>query len=284
MDDDFVVDSESTEKARSITGELRKIVYDRLSRPFDVFARESFFLSRASSPLDQLTEDGIPVRDIRDDVSDFEIVLAVTRYTDRSVRAIYMGEKMLPVPLLPAHGALMNVMRAGSFDDAPYRWFDFMESFLRFPRNEKQERGDDLAAAKVGDISWEAANQSFFDGLSQFLAARISGVAWLRRQGGSGSGGGGIPPTPGGGSSSGQWWTALTKAKDLSLYYAGTHAVRYPPNYLSGTTAPPTPFPIFLPMGTCYLGADAGPGGNVVWDSAVITVPSQTPSFATSKF
>lgn len=284
MDDDFVVDFKSTERARSITGELRAIVYDRPSYPFDVFARESdLILRRMSSPLDQLTEDGIPVRDIRDDVSDFEVVLAAARYTRRPVRAIFMGENSLPVPLLPAPG-LLNALRPAFFSDPPYRWFDFMESYLRFPQNEKQERGDISAAGKVGDIDWETANKSFFDGLSQFLAARISGVEWLRRKGGSGSGGGGIPPTPGGGSSSGQWWTALTKGKDLSLYYAGTHAVRYPPNYLSGTTAPPIPFPIFLPTGTCYLGADAGPGGNVVWDTAVITVPSHTPSFATSKF
>ncbi|HWO32180.1 MAG TPA: hypothetical protein VNO32_25575 [Candidatus Acidoferrum sp.] len=237
-----------------------------------------------SSVLDRLTEDGIPVRDIRDDVSDFEVVSTIARDTGRSVRAIYMGENALPVPLLPAHGALMNVMRLASFDVLPYSRFDSLELLLRFPQNEKQERGDNVGAGELGDISWETANKSFFDGLSEFLAARISGVPWLRRQQGSGSGVGGIPLTPSGGSSSGQWWTALTKGKNLSLYYAGTHAVRYPPNYLSGTTAPPTPFPIFLPMGTCYLGADAGPSGNVVWDTPVITVPSQTPSFAASKF
>jgi hypothetical protein len=281
MNDEFVVDFESTEKARSITDELRTRAYDRAPHRFDVFERD-IFVRRESSPLDQLTEDAIPVRDIRDDVSDFEIVVTVAHYSRHPVRAIFMGENSLPVPLLPAPGVL-NAIRPMFFYDPLYRWFDFMESYLRFPQDEKQEP-EDILAGKVGDIDWETANKSFFDGLSQFLAARISGVAWLRRQRASSSGGGGIPPTPGGGSSSGQWWTALTKGKNLSLYYAGTHAVRYPPNYLSGTTAPPTPFPIFLPMGTCYLGADAGPGGNVVWDSAVITVPSQTPSFATSKF
>jgi hypothetical protein len=283
MNDDFVIDSESTKRARSITGELREILYSRTSHPFDVFVRKSdSILRRISSPLDQLAEDGIPVRDIRDDVSDFEIVSTEARYAGRSVRAIYMGDNALPVPLLPPHGALMNVVRLAYSDVRPSSRVEFLELLLRFPENEKQERGDRVAAGTMGDISWETANQSFFDGLSDFLAARISGVPWLRRQ--QGSGRGGFPTTPSGGSSSGQWWTALTKGKNLSLYYAGTHAVRYPPNYLSGTTAPPTPFPIFLPMGTCYLGADAGPGGNVVWDTAVITVPSQTPSFATSKF
>jgi hypothetical protein len=285
MNDDFFIDAESQERARSITEELSKTLYDRKGIRFEWFAAEQRAGRRIESPLDRLGGEGIPVRDISNDVSDFGTMLEISRYSEYPLPVIYMGENAVPVPLLPTHGLLMSVIRAAGSPDPGYLWVEFLQSFLRFPPDiERQERGDTVVSGRVGQVEWQTAHQSFFKGLSQYLAARIAGVTWARRSQNSGSYGGGPPAIPPGGSSSGQWWTALTQGTNLSLYYAGTHAVRHPPNYLSGTTAPPTPFPIFLPMGTCYLGADAGPHGSVVWDTAVITVPSQTPTFSTNKF
>ena len=138
--------------------------------------------------------------------------------------------------------------------------------------------------AKLVQIPIQKAQEIFFNGLSTFLPARIAGVRWgksLKNQSPPGGGIGEPPVGPGGGGSMGQWWTANTRSSGLSMFYAGTHAVRYPPNYLSGLT---TPLPIYLPMGTLYLGADAGPGGRVIWDTNMVTVPSQTPIFNTKAF
>jgi hypothetical protein len=77
-------------------------------------------------------------------------------------------------------------------------------------------------------------------------------------------------------------WTIHTSAGGLSLSYHGSHAVRLPIALPGGVTTPVT---VFLPMGTLYIGANAGTAGSVLWDhTTMLTVPSPLPSYHTKVF
>jgi len=90
--------------------------------------------------------------------------------------------------------------------------------------------------------------------------------------GGGGRSGGGGSTISAGGSSSAQMWEVHTAGSGLALAYHGTHAARIPVALPGGFT---TPLDVYLPMGTLYLGANAGLGGAFMFDYGVIlNVPS----------
>lgn len=124
----------------------------------------------------------------------------------------------------------------------------------------------------VEEISIDEARSTFFQGLSSFIAARIAGV-----RAGRGSGGG-----PG---MAKQRWEVSTQNPGLSIFLAGTHAVREPAVYVHGLTVKDSLLPVFLPMGTLYLGGDSKPNGEIEWDDGkMVTVPSDTPIYYAKKF
>jgi hypothetical protein len=126
----------------------------------------------------------------------------------------------------------------------------------------------------IEQVSIKTAQDGFFSGLKSFLTARIGGVRWWRsRQSGGGgrSGGGGTSGGTGRGGSA-QIWEIHTNASGLSLAYHGTHAARVPTALPGGVT---TPVNVYLPMGTLYLGANAGARGTFIFDyGVVLEVPS----------
>jgi hypothetical protein len=274
---EFHIDKESYEEAERLTTDLRKshtiIAGERGPEILRTLGGDPWELSRViddlARPLDDFVSE-IPFRDIGTDVREFGIVAALARGSDRPMTALLMGSQGKPVPVLPAHGVLGILLRVGD----PLRRTELARVFLEVVPPTMQ-----VIRLRVAE-----AEDAFFHGLSSYLAARIAGVRWFRlrmTQQPPAGGGSGPPGGPGGGGATGQWWIAKTNASGLSMYYAGTHAVRNPPNYLAGLT---TPLPIHLPMGTLYLGADAGPGGSVVWDPNVVTVPSHSPTFNTRAF
>jgi hypothetical protein len=191
----------------------------------------------------------VSLLDISADVQDFGLVIYLATYTNSSVAALPIGSLEKRVPILPSLEVLKGVFQA-----------------LR-----QSEGTPVFAPAGAVHISIIEARETFFQGLFSYLAARIAGVrANLGADAGTGN--------------PGQWWTATTQTSDLSMYRAGTHAVRHPPTYINGLTKPPAPLSIFLPMGTLHLGADAGQGGDIVWDPSVVIVPSYTPTFNTKRF
>jgi hypothetical protein len=271
-EDEFRVNAESTRQALQVTADLRKSHIESIERHiprvplagghgwFRRYLRpeDADQISALTSPLDQIASD-IPLPDVRTDVVDFALVVSLAVQADGVIAMLRMGEKGKRVPILPRHKILPDLFRSLGRS--------FREVFANVP------------AAQA--VSIAEAQEVFFQGLSTFLAARISGMPWLRRHPTSPAPlGGGAPGVPGS-SPVHQRWTAKTQASGLAMYYAGTHAARYPPNYLGAQT---TPLTIFLPVGTLHLGADAGPGGAIVWDPSVITVPSHTPIFSTRAF
>lgn len=240
----FSIDAQSLAQAERLASELQDTQLSILEQE----STEGLFdrvlsgpstrdpINNFTSPLTELASE-IPILDISTDVQDFGLLAALSTYTNNYVLALPISEEKR-LPILPS-----------------------LEQFRSA-----------LAFAPIGaiHIPIKEARETFFQGLSSYLAARIAGV-----RAGLGSKG----PD-----SAGQWWTATTKTPGLSIYYAGTHAVREPPIYVNGLTTTTAPLSIFLPMGTLYLGADAGPNGDVIWHSSIIYVPSHTPNFATKKF
>lgn len=276
-DPDFYVNARTREQAASLTAALRERHETQVLEQRDEIIRSlrtqrrperSFYFTE---PLDGIDKE-IPLQDLLIDVEEFGILSAFARVIDNRITTLQIGEH-LPVPVLPARGLLRTVLRYIEKDG--YRRFfdDFSDTVSELTRGE----------TVVKRLFWEEAKECFFSGLFDSLTTRIAGVRWLWHL--MATGGGGASGLSGG-SITGQWWTAHTRASGLSLYYGLTHAVRNPPNYLNGITTGvhAAPLPVFLPVGTLYMAADAGPGGTYVWDNSVVTVPSHTPSFSTSSF
>jgi len=278
---DFHIDAQSILQAEKLTADLQKSHISTVEKDsreiIDSFRSEpkpGTAITQLSKPLDAIASE-IPLRDIGIDVREFGVVAALAHTYDRPIFALPMGPEnaAVPVPVLLARRLLRALLRFGDLNLS----LDMAQAYFQ----------DNEVTARFVRIPLKIAQEVFFHGLSTYLPARIAGVRWSRSQknesppGGGGGGGGGTSGGSGGGGSMGQWWTARTRRSGLSMYYAGTHAVREPPNYLSGLT---TPLPIYLPMGTLYLGADAGLGGDIIWDESVVTVPSQTPTFVTKRF
>jgi len=270
---DFHVDEKTNRLASELTADLQF----RTVRLGDLVVEDFIYgesytrspgvpFDEVAGPLDRVSEEkGIPLQDVRADLEDFTLLAPVAqRY---GIPALILGEARVPV--LPGHGILRSILeavrRTRGRTDSPWLWIEAARSYLQ------DAFAGENAPQEVQTLNLEEAQTAFFRGLSSYIAVRIAGVPWLQGQ----------MPSKSGGQSNGQWWKAETQRSGLSLYYAGTHAVRHPPNYLGGVT---TPLPVFLPLGTLHLGADAGRRGRVLWDSSVVTVPSHTPIFRTKKF
>ncbi|MFY9988548.1 MAG: hypothetical protein WAK31_27590 [Chthoniobacterales bacterium] len=274
----FKIDGQSGLKAQQLTDELfnqHLLLVEKQSlgslRELDfssVDGTDLFF-----QPLQSLANQ-IPLEDVRIDLRDFGLFVALMKDMREDLVAVQINEGKITIPVLPSAEMIGLLLRSNgrAFDD-----------YLSLAKQVNWGRG------KPRRISWREASEAFFGGLRSFLAARISGFLWQNKRstgGPSWSGpsaavrGGSPPPTSGG---SGQWWAVHTKSAGLSLYYGGTHVIRTPGIYLNGTT---TPLNVFLPMGTLYLAADAGPGGGLIWDigKGPILVPSFTPTYKTSAF
>jgi hypothetical protein len=285
--EEFKVDANSLKRAQHLTDALAAQIAgrepDEVVRAFLRAPESAEAVADLTAPLDQMPEK-LLWRDVRADVQEFDLLLALARISNTNILALDMGSERTRVPVLPAHGVLIGLIKMSLIKDFQCEWVaELAQHLLQGALQETRER-------KV-QLSWREAHTAFFEGLSTFLAARIAGVPWLTRQmdlpspsgpPGPRGAGGRIPPR--------QQWTVHTKASGLSLYYGGTHAVRVPANYLAGLTTPnlrgeDPNLLVFLPMGTLYLAADAGPGGAIVWDDkSAVTVPSHRPDFYTKKF
>lgn len=207
-------------------------------------------------------ENEIALDDVAADVDAFSALSQVALRRDGFLPCLRLS-RSIAVPFLP-------VPAQESGFDSGYQFLEFLSS-----RAEMMPVG--------------VASESFFKGLQSYLAFRIGGTRWSRQSAhpaaketlSLGSG----PPGNGQASGSGgnfQKWSVRCVGAGHSIYSVGTHAARYPANYLG---APTTPVDIYLPMGTHFLGADAGPGGRIVWDDkAMVSVPSLNPHFQTKAF
>ena len=282
---EFPFDETSTRQASELTNALRerhsKEVAERPAQLLEVGPQLEAVRKtrgRLTEPLDKISGD-VPMEDILADVQDFGVLAAYSRMTDGLLSALRTGKDQSIIPLLPQVGLLEQYQRVGwPFVPPTFDWFrsKFFGSF---------------GESAIIEVPWQKAQESFFTGLKSFLAARIGGFRWSRttrsnqqrRLGGIGGtifGGGGTSGGGGGtgsshGTSSAQMWEVHTAGSGLSLAYHGTHAARIPVALPGGFT---TPVNVYLPMGTLYLGANAGSGGTFRFDYTVqLTVPSTHP-------
>jgi hypothetical protein len=265
---EFPSDVQSAREAAVLTNALR----EQQLKELDAQPAEMFFAgldfesvrrvrSRLTGPLEEVSQE-IPMVDIRSDVQDFGVLVAYSQATGGNMLVLHIGEKTT-VPVLPQVGLLEQYQILGSPFTPPY--FDWF-------RQESFKSSFDGKA--LSQVSLHTAQEGFFLGLKSFLAARIGGVRWWRSQK-SGGGGGGTSGGVGGGGSA-QLWEVHTDGSGLSLAYHGTHAARVPPTALPGGVT--TPVDVYLPMGTLYIGANAGPHGAFIFDDQVVLkVPSQHP-------
>jgi hypothetical protein len=214
--------------------------------------------------LDDVARD-IPMEDILGDVQDFAILSALNQNKQNDkMRGMRIGESGRVVPLLPP---------VGTMEGSP----SFLAYFLE---------NNGLLESSIAFVPLELLREGFFSGIVSFLAARISGVRkWRAGHLSTGAGGSGLGISGAGIGSSAQLWEINTIGSGLSLAYHGTHVVRASPIALPGGVT--TPVDVYLPMGTLYLGANAGPGGAFVFDHGVVlSVPdlSSKPKHSTLAF
>jgi hypothetical protein len=282
---EFPFDDKSAHEAADLTNALRERHFKEIqARPSDILSPRPDFESvehargQLTGPLREISSD-IPMVDVLADVQDFGVLVAYGRMTDGVMTVLRIGKDRTVVPLLPQHGLLEQYQGIGwPFIPPEFNWF--RRKFFQSSFDEKA----------LDEVPLQTAQESFFSGLKSFLAARISGVRWWRSRGaGSGSSGGGAGAGGGGGrrgggsgggagsrgTSSAQIWEVHTLASGLTLAYHGTHAARLPVTLPGGFT---TPVNVYLPMGTLYLGANAGAGGRTIFDyGVVLNVPSTHP-------
>ena len=280
-DNHFEVDPKSVRDAESLIGTLRGELKYLLESSADQGWEESAprVIKFASDILHLITEKipQVPLKDVAIDTQDFGVLASLLRQSNLKFPARRMGGNGTPVPILPPIGFLPFLFSP----NRPFAEFLFERLMTAPDRN------------NLTTLDVEEAQETFLTGLSYFLALRIAGVRSAREQGGGQSinrggpvrfhSGGGPPPPLSGTSGSAQLWTVHTNGSGLSLYYGGTHAIRTTGIYVNAAT---TPLDVFLPMGTLYLAADAGPGGTLVWDDkkGYLRIPSYTPVYKTKEF
>jgi hypothetical protein len=301
----FFVDPTSAEQAEELMQQLRSVHMKLLEEPRELlraYERTNMRGYRLFAEPMQKGPSDVPLRNLEADVDDFGEQCAVAKYLDKPLSGLRIDGERAPVPILLS-SSLFGPRRL------MFLYQYMMEGLRDFA---EEENGMEI-------MPLEKAQESFFDGLRSFLAARIAGVRWMQRRHGQGdrgedgggssgfaksgsgggtgffssSGGGGTSGRGGGGgSSTGQFWEVHTTTKHLSLYYGCTHAIRLPATHLGGLTTPDPSaspllcsLPVFLPMGTVYLAADAGPGGSLKWDTkGKITVPDLKPVYPAKDF
>jgi hypothetical protein len=225
--------------------------------------------ARLTRPLDEISRE-VPMPDVLADVQDFGVLAALARSESAPLFTVLrIGEDRGVVPVLPPLGLIEQSQRIGW--PFPLRGsFWFIQDSFSFPFDKRT----------IERVPWNTAREGFFAGLRTFLTARIGGERWWRSQGPQSqqSGGGGGTGTSGSGRAGTQLWTVETDSLGLALSYHGTHAARWPPMALpveSNTPRFTTPVVVHLPIGTLYLGADAGDGGKIIFDyRQVVVVPS----------
>lgn len=241
-------------------------------------------------PLEKLAE-SLPLGDVRADIQEFGLLAMLAQDTGAELPVLSMNAGASAVPLLPPQGFWDSTLE-GEYFSADQLTSNFQE----FIHEASELKGHHLRSLNY-------VQKTFFRGLQRFLAARIAGVRWARKLPSqryeeyrlaevgvaelafAGEGGGGAPPGQQTGADSGaglyQRWTVHTRGSGYSLFWGGTHAINTKPHYLNGVT---TPLDVYLPTGTLFLAADAGPGGDRVWDDVIITVPSRHQVYYTKKF
>jgi hypothetical protein len=293
-DDDFDVDPKSARDAEQLAEALRRRHLDILGNAHGVLSEFPYFLELSeenfTQPLNEMAQE-IPLKDVQIDVHEFGLLALLFRSRGLDFPVRLMGEGAVLVPILPPIGLLQLVFGRSPFPNPLINFYDFyLGDVVSFIYGLLRSAAGDNERSTTRPL--EIAQQAFFKGLEPFLTARIAGVRWARKQdeGPPPGGGGRVPPLASGGpppagkaSGSAQLWKVHTVGSGLSLYYGGTHATRTTGIYLNGTT---TPLQVFLPMGTLYLAADAGPGGALVWDDKKghLRVPSYTPTYTTKSF
>jgi len=224
--------------------------------------------ARLTRPLDEISRE-VPMPDVLADVQDFGVLAALARSESApSFTVLRIGKDRGVVPVLPPLGLIEQSQWIGwPFPLRESFWF--IQDAFSFPFDKRT----------IERVPWNTAREGFFAGLRPFLAARIGGERWWRSQGPQSqqSGGEGGSGTSGSGRARTQLWTVETKRSGLSLSYHGTHAARLPMALPVGSDTPgfTTPVVVHLPIGTLYLGADAGDAGEIIFDySKVVVVPS----------
>jgi hypothetical protein len=272
-------DQKSTHEATELMNELRENHFKEVeARPAEMLSPGPNFESvqrirnRLIRPLMKISRE-IPVEDICDDLEDFGVLAAYGQATDGVMTVLRIEENKTVVPVLPQVGLLEQYQMVG--------WPSFPPDFGWFRRKFFQVSFDE---SRLGQVPIKKAQDGFFAGLKSFLAARIGGVRWWRSRqsdggggttgggGGRGYGGSGGGSGGAGGGRSAQMWEINTDGHGLSLAYHGTHAARVANALPGGVTSP---VDVYLPMGTLYLGANAGPSGTFIFDyGVVLNVPS----------
>ena len=284
----FRVDKLSLNRANELVTRLKhqqkRVIEIELPRAFRTFGYGSALKDVASQFSDVLRRKRreIPLDDVEADVEDFGMLMAIAHETNARLPAIRLG-LLKTVPVFPPAGQLTSLPASRLFSASS-------ESVLK----EISGFGTNTALILRPAAS---LRELFFNRLRRFLAVRIAGVQWATSHigdgafsfqsqpaslaAGAGGGSGGTGGTSSTGYPSAQKWTVHTSGTGHSIYYGAYHGIRSRPIYLN---APTTPVEVFLPMGTIILAADAGPGGNYVWDRSVIEVPSLTPVYHTKAF
>ncbi len=285
----FRIDPRSLREAAHVIAALQKqqnraieIEIPRLFRSFTYGFSVNEVGDLFSSPLRRLKEE-ISLDEVEADTEDFGMLSAIADKNNSRLPMMRCG--LRTVPVLPPRDALKR-FKVNELFSLP------VESILEEVVNLPSDRSFVMRPATT-------VKRIFFARLKDFVAARLAGVRWARRQtgeeastfrnqsivlaagAGAGGGGGMIRTAESPGYRSMQEWTIHTKGHGNSIYYGGTHAIRTEPIYLN---APTTPVQVFLPAGTLFLAADAGPAGEYVWDRSIVEVPSLTPVFKTKKF
>jgi hypothetical protein len=273
--DEFHIDTASKHLAENLSNSLRDVNTEAMPKIGHAFLSSSSTReerARATAvltdPLRHISRE-IGLSGVEADVWEFGLLGALASATDRPIRAVEVGSR--PIPVLPAPAVLSPVLGVAERVIDRISGRQVRVEIVTAVLDEIMLSGPGL------HVTVAEAQHVFFEGLYPYLAACIAGFSWLRSFVNRGL----TPPATEAQGTITQSWTVHTRQHGLSMYYAGTHAIRNPPNYGGGVT---TPLSIHLPMGTLYLGANRADTGGTIWEPTVVTVPSHTPVFHATRF